>query len=127
MYNAPANSLTKAFNKTLCNLFKKVVGKSKRHWHERVEEALWTYHTTYQTPTQATPYSLVYGVEVVLPLECQIPSLGISIQEVLSNEDNVRLQLEELEAFDEKRVKAQQRLEYYQARISRTFNKKARP
>ena len=32
-------------------------------------EALWAYRTTYRTPTQATPYSLVYGVEVVLPLK----------------------------------------------------------
>jgi hypothetical protein len=72
--------------------------------------------------TQVTPYSLVYGVEVVLPLECQIPSLRIAIQEGLSNEDNVRLRLEELEALDEKRLEAQQRLECYQARLCRAFN-----
>ena len=94
MYNAPANGLAEAFNKTVCNLLKKVVGKSKRDWHERVEEALWVYHTTYRTSTQATPYSLVYGVEVVLPLECQIPSLRIAIHEGLSNDDNVHLRLE---------------------------------
>ena len=87
MYNAPANGLAEVFNKTLCNLLKKVVGKSKRDWHERAEEALWAY----RTPTQATPCSLVYGVEVVLPLKRQIPSLRIAIQEGLSNEDNVRL------------------------------------
>ncbi|GMY33247.1 DDE-type integrase/transposase/recombinase [Fagus crenata] len=87
MYNAPANGLAEAFNKTLCNLLKKVVGKSRRDWHERVDEALWAYHTTYRTPTQATPYSFVYGVVAVLPLERQVPSLSIAIQEDLSNED----------------------------------------
>ncbi|KAB5519344.1 hypothetical protein DKX38_023663 [Salix brachista] len=45
----------------------------------------------------------------------------------LSNEDNVRLRLEELEALDEKRLEAQQRLECYQARLCRAFNKKVRP
>ena len=70
---------------------------------------------------------MVYGVEVVLPLECQIPSLRIAIQEGLSNEDNVRLRLEELEALDEKRLEAQQRLECYQAQLCRAFNKKVRP
>ncbi|XP_021721491.1 uncharacterized protein LOC110689053 [Chenopodium quinoa] len=30
MYNAPANGLAEAFNKTLCNLLSKVVAKSKR-------------------------------------------------------------------------------------------------
>ncbi|GMY38075.1 protein NYNRIN-like [Fagus crenata] len=123
MYNAPANGLAEVFNKTLCNLLKKVVERSKRDWHERIGEALWAYRTTYRTPTQATPYSLVYGVEAVLPLERQIPSLRIAIQEGLTNEENARLRLEELEALDEKRLEAQQHLECYQARLLRAFNK----
>ena len=77
-------------------------------------------------PTQATPYSLVYGVEVVLPLECQIPSLRIVIHERLIDDDNVKLRIQDLEILDEKRLKAQQRLECYQARLSRVFNKKVR-
>ncbi|XP_071901588.1 uncharacterized protein [Coffea arabica] len=76
---------------------------------------------------QATPYALVYGVEAVLPLECQIPSLRIAIQEGLSEEDNVRFRLEELEALDEKILEAQQRIECYQARLSKAFNKRVRP
>ncbi|KAL0427683.1 UNVERIFIED_CONTAM: hypothetical protein Slati_2943100 [Sesamum latifolium] len=51
------------------SLLKKVVAKSKRDWHERIGEALWAYRTTVRTPTQSTPYALVYGVEAVLPLE----------------------------------------------------------
>ena len=98
MYNAPANGLVEAFNKTLCNLLKKIFDKSKRDWHERVGEALWAY----RTPTQATPYSLVYGVEAVLPLERQIPSLRIAIHEGLIDEDNAKLRLQELETLDKK-------------------------
>ena len=47
MYNAPANGLAEAFNKTLCNLLKKIVAKSKKDWHERIGEALWAYRMTY--------------------------------------------------------------------------------
>ncbi|XP_057502706.1 uncharacterized protein LOC130786422 [Actinidia eriantha] len=101
-----SNGLAEAFNKILENLLKKVVAKSKRDWHERIGEALWAYRTTYRTSTQATPYSLVYGVEVVLPLERQISSLRIVIQEDLTQEENARLRLEELEALDENRLKA---------------------
>ncbi|XP_074289157.1 uncharacterized protein LOC141614298 [Silene latifolia] len=104
-----------------------VVAKSKRDWHERIGEALWAYRTTYKTPTQATPYALVYGVEAVLPLELQIQSLRIAIQEELTSDDNDKLRLEELEALDEKRLQAQQKLQCYQARLSRAFNKKVRP
>ncbi|CAM8928328.1 unnamed protein product [Rhodiola kirilowii] len=127
MYNAPANGLAEAFNKTLCNLLRKVVGKLKRDWHEKIGEALWAYRTTYKTPTQATPYALVYGVEAVLPLELQIPSMRIAIQEGLSSDENDKLRLAELEALDEKRLQAQQSLQCYQERLSRAFNKKVRP
>ncbi|KAK4388594.1 hypothetical protein Sango_2466000 [Sesamum angolense] len=126
MYYAATNGLAKVFNKTLCNILKKVVANSKHDWHERIGEALWAYKTTVKTPTQVTPYALVYGVEAVLPLEQQIPSLRIAIQEGLTEEKNAQIRLEELEALDEKRLEAQQRLECYQARLSRAFNKKVR-
>ena len=65
----------------------------------------------------------MYGVEAVLSLERQIPSLRIAIQEGLTNKENAQLRLEELEALDEKRLEA----ECYQARLSRAFNKKVKP
>ncbi|XP_070022108.1 uncharacterized protein [Nicotiana sylvestris] len=112
MYNAVANGLAEAFNKTLCNLLKKVVSNSKRDWNDCMEEALWAYRTTHRTPTQATPYSLVYVVKAVLPLERQIPSLRLGIQEGITDEENARLRLAELEALDEKRLEAQQSLKW---------------
>ncbi|XP_070021906.1 uncharacterized protein [Nicotiana sylvestris] len=91
-----------------------------------MEEALWAYMTIYRTPTQETPYSLVYGVEAVLPLERQIPLLWLAIQEGLTDEENSWSRLEELETLDEKRLEAQQSFEYYQARLSRYFKKRVR-
>ena len=110
MYHAPTNDLAEAFNKTLCNLLKKVVAKSKRDWHDRLGEALWAYRTTYKTPTQSTHFALVYRVEVVLPLELQIPSLRIAIQEGLTEDENHKFRLAELEALDENILQAQQKL-----------------
>jgi len=43
MYHALANGLAEAFNRTLFNLLKKVVLKSKRDSHERLGESLWAY------------------------------------------------------------------------------------
>ncbi|XP_015078466.1 uncharacterized protein LOC107022342 [Solanum pennellii] len=103
MYYVAANGLAEAFNNTLCNLLKKVVSKSKRDWHDRMEEALWVYGTTHRTATQETPYSFVFGTEAVLSLERKIPSLRVAIQEGLTEEDNARLRLKELEVLYEKR------------------------
>ncbi|XP_050368887.1 uncharacterized protein LOC126786979 [Argentina anserina] len=81
MYNALANGLLEAFNKTLCNILKKTVSKKQRDWYEKLGEALWTYRTTYRTTTNATPYSLIYGVKAMLPLEKEISSVRIALQE----------------------------------------------
>ena len=45
-------------------------------------------------------------MEAVLPLERQIPSLRIAIQEGLTGEENVKLRLQELEGLDKKRLEA---------------------
>jgi hypothetical protein len=47
MYNALANGLAEAFNKTICNIFKNLVNCSKKDGHDRIEESLWACHTTF--------------------------------------------------------------------------------
>ena len=42
--------------------------------------ALWVYQTTVKTSTGFTPFQLVYGLEVVLPIECEISSLQMAIE-----------------------------------------------
>lgn len=126
IYNPRANGLAEAFNKTLIGLLRKMVDKNHRNWHEKLNEALWAYRITCRTPTQATPYSLVFGSEAVLPLEVEIPSLRVAVHEGLSEDEQMRLRLEELEAVDEVRLNAQQNLELYRARMERAYNKMAK-
>ncbi|KAG9458214.1 hypothetical protein H6P81_002722 [Aristolochia fimbriata] len=123
-YNPEANGLAEAFNKTLCKILKKTIDANKRSWDEKLGEALWAYKTSFRTPTQSSPYSLVYGTEVVLPLEVQLPSLCRAVREGLTTEECAQLRLAELESLDEQRLEAQQRLECYQSRMTRAFNKK---
>lgn len=84
IYHDATNGLVEAFNKILRNPLKKFVSKWKRDCHEKMEEALWEYRMKYHTPTQTTSYSLAFGVETILALECQIPSLRLDIQEGLN-------------------------------------------
>ncbi|KAG9442458.1 hypothetical protein H6P81_018312 [Aristolochia fimbriata] len=119
-YNPTTNGLAGAFNKTLCKILKKTIGAHTKSWDENLGESLWPYKITFQTPTQSTPYLLVYGTEAVLPLEVQLPSLRMAIREGLTIEECAQLRLAELESLDE------QRLEYYQSRMTRAFNKKVR-
>lgn len=58
---------------------------SSQHWHEKLPFALLGYRTTTRTSTGAIPYFLVYGNEVVIPNEVEIPSLRIIQEADLSN------------------------------------------
>ena len=58
--------------------------------------ALHGYRTTAHTSTGATPFSLVYGMEAVLPMEVQIPSLRIMKDIGLNEDDWIQTRLDQL-------------------------------
>ena len=59
----------------------------------------------------------------MLPLEIQIPSLRIAIASNMTEEEKDKQCLAQLEELREKRLKAQQHIELYQARMARAYNK----
>uniref|UniRef100_A0A2N9FU38 Uncharacterized protein n=1 Tax=Fagus sylvatica TaxID=28930 RepID=A0A2N9FU38_FAGSY len=79
------------------------------------------------TSVGATPYSLVYGMEAVLPVEVEIPSLRILSQTQLEEAEWAQARYEQLNFIDEKRLAALCHGQLYQRRIERAYNKKARP
>ena len=88
--------------------------------------ALHGYRTTARTSTGATPFSLVYGMEAVLPMEVQIPSLRIMKDVGLSEDDWIQTWLDQLNLIDEKRLTAVCHGQTYQKRMIKAFNKKVR-
>jgi len=125
-YNPAANGLVEAFNKIIIKLLKKFISSSKRDWNEKLSECLWAYRTTIRNPTYNTPFFLIYECEAIIPLEIQILLLCVALATKMTKENNDRLRLQELEALDYRRLHAQQRIELYQARISKAFNKKVK-
>ena len=63
---------------------------------------LWTYRTFVKTATSFSPFQLIYGLEAVLPIECQIPSLKLAVQ-LLPNTSPLKERLVHLEQLDEQR------------------------
>ena len=56
--------------------------------------------------TGATPYSLVYGSETVLPIEVEIQSLKVLVETKVLKEDWPKARYEQLALIDEKRARA---------------------
>ena len=58
----------------------RIVGDHKSNWHLVLFSALWAYRTFVKTATSFTPFQLVYGLEGVLTIQCQIPSLQLTVE-----------------------------------------------
>ena len=70
------NGAVEAINKSIIKILVKMTIIYK-DWHEYFPFALCAYRTSICTSTCVTPYSLVYGMEVVLPINVEILSLQI--------------------------------------------------
>ena len=85
------------------------------------------YRTIVRTSVGATPYSLVYGTEAVIPAEIEIPSLRIVVVAEIDDDEWIKTRLEKLSLIDEKRLTSVCHGQLYQKRMARAYNKKVRP
>ena len=72
------------------------------------------------------PYQLVHGVEFVLPVECEIPSLKLAI-ELLPNTFALEERLVHLEQLDEQRRDALMALEVNKCRVKVQYDNSVCP
>ena len=73
------NGAVKVTNKNI----KKIVAKmtnTYKDWHEKLPFTLHAYRTVVRTSTKATPFSLVYGMEAVLPIEVEVLFLRVLME-----------------------------------------------
>lgn len=75
-YRPKINGVVKEANKNLKKIIQKMVVTYK-DWNKMLLYALYAYHTTVRTSTSTIPYSLVYEMKAVMPLEIKIPSLRV--------------------------------------------------
>lgn len=76
---------------------------------------LWTYQTTACNSTGETPFSLTYGTEVIIHVECSIPSVRYMW---LDEDSNRELLNHNLDMIDELRDKAHLHTAFYQQKVA---------
>ena len=97
------NGAVESANKNLVKILKKMA-ETHKDWHDKLPYALWAYKTSVRTSTGATPYSLVYGMEAVLPIEVEIPSLRILREAELEEAEWIEDRCIQLNLIDEHRL-----------------------
>ena len=102
---------------------KKKLENSKGAWVGELPLVLWSYRTSFHTTTGETPFSLAYGVDVVIPVELGIPTFRI---ESFNEEDNDILLALAIDLLEEKCENAQLRAAALQQTVARHYNSKVR-
>ena len=124
-YHPQKNATVEAANKNIGQILKKST-KNYKDWHLQIPYALQGYRTLIRSSKGATPYSLVYGMEVVLPIKMGVRSLRIVLGSEIPKVDWLQSRYDQLCMMDEKRLKAQYHIQGYQKRLRKAFNKKVR-
>ena len=115
-----------AANKNIKRILRKMI-KTSRDWSEKLPFALWAYRTSFRTCIGATPYSLVYGMEAVLPVEIEMRSLTVALEQHISEAEWVQSRLDQLSLLDERRLRAADHIHAYQRKMARAFKKRVKP
>ncbi|GJW18779.1 reverse transcriptase domain-containing protein [Tanacetum coccineum] len=59
------------FSKVMLKILERTIGENRASWSDKLDGALWAFHTAYKTPIGCTPYKLVYGKACHLSIELE--------------------------------------------------------
>ena len=125
-YRPLINGAVEAANKNIKRILRKMV-ETSRDWSKKLPFALWAYRTSFHTSTRVTPYSLVYGMEAVLSIEIEMGSLGVALEEQISEAEWTQSCYDQLSLLDERRLRATDHVQAYQRKMTSAFRKRIKP
>jgi len=124
-YRPKMNGAVEAANKNIKIIQKMVV--TYKDCHKMLSFSLHGYRTSLRTSIGATPFSLVYGIEAVLPFEVEIPSLRVLMETKLEEAEWVKARHDQLSFIEEKRLATVCHEQLNQKRMKKAFDKKVHP
>jgi cell wall assembly regulator SMI1 len=125
-FYAQANGQTDSSNKTLIKLIKKKIEENLKRWQEILSEALWAHRISKHGATKVTLFELVYGQEVVLPVEVNLDAYKLAKQNDLSAVVYHDLMMDNIDEVTDVRLKALKEIEKDKARVAKAYNKKVK-
>nr|GEY58602.1 reverse transcriptase domain-containing protein [Tanacetum cinerariifolium] len=70
-YHPQISGQVEVSNRGLKRILERKVGKNHASWSNKLDDALWAFHTVFKTPIGCTPYKLVYRKACHLPIELE--------------------------------------------------------
>jgi len=100
-YYPQSNGQVEVVNEVVKTMLKHTVNKHKTNWCHMIYFSLWACCTLIKMSTRFTPFHLVYMLEAVLLIKCEIPTIRTPIKILLdtSSLEQRLIQLEHVEIF----------------------------
>ncbi|XP_073153545.1 uncharacterized protein [Henckelia pumila] len=117
------NGQVEVTNRTIVQALKTRLDAAKGKWADELPSVLWSYRTTTRSGTGETPFSMVYGMEAILPAEIGQESARI----MAYGANNQALRAMDLDLLEEHRSRAALRLAAYRKRMTQAYNKRVYP
>ncbi|RVW13629.1 Pol polyprotein [Vitis vinifera] len=105
-YRPQTNGAVEAANKNIKRILRKMVETSRD----------WSYALL-----------LVYGMEAVLPVETEMGSLRVALEQQISETEWAQARFDQLNLLDERRLRAADHVQAYQRKMARAFKKRVKP
>jgi transposase InsO family protein len=91
-----------------------------KNWHKELPSVLWALRTNASRAARATPFSLVYGAEAILPQEVYLKSASV---EHFNPEDQAEARELDANVLEESRNTALSNVRKYQTALKKYYNK----
>jgi hypothetical protein len=126
-YHPKANGLTERANGIIGKILNKTASDHKPDWDLKLFAAVYAYNLAYKGTTGQTPYYLVFGQQALVPIEFEVPSLRVTVQERMTVDQSLKERGYAVEKLEEVRLEASSRLAHQQGLTKRAHDKKIRP
>nr|GEW83012.1 reverse transcriptase domain-containing protein [Tanacetum cinerariifolium] len=117
-----SNRLVERANRSLGEGIKSRLEEGNKNWVEELPHVLWAPRTMIKSSHGDMPFSLTYGTKAVIPAEIRMPTYCTATVDVVSNDEELRLNLDLLEERRERaaicEAKAKSKMmKYYNAKV----------
>ncbi|XP_061181232.1 uncharacterized protein LOC133189855 [Saccostrea echinata] len=100
-YHPQTNGLTERFNQTLCSALTKYVSEKQDDWDQYLQQVAFAARTCQQKSTKESPFYLIYGRKVVLPIQLDIPTTVPNMQRQQTEEEFDEIYSDRITSFVE--------------------------
>jgi hypothetical protein len=124
-YYPQGNRLVDSSNKIMITIIKKVLTGNNKSWHVHLKYALWANKIGTKRSIRMSPFRMVYGIDVILPINLLLPVMKLW-KDSQEEPNDITRRINQLMEVQQNRVEVYEKLQRYQDNMKALFDQKAK-